>query len=378
MRQYTKLDKAKTQFSLDQAFFASILFKHPLVARDDIPTAAVDKRGTVYYNPKWIESLPVPEIIGVLAHECMHWAGDHFTRKRARDMKKWNYATDAVINDTLKQANIQLPKDCVDMPGSWEKTPETVYDELPDNPGGGQGQGQGGMGEDMLDEGELSDAEVEEIKARVRQEVAEAKNAAKMRGQLPTSLEKWADSIINVKTPWFEILERYMTNFVKGERTWSRPNRRFIAQNVYLPAIGKSVRMGPIAFLDDVSGSVSQPEQAHFGGHFKRIAEQCQPEQVDIYYCDAAVGRHDTFENPDDVEFVFMSGGGTDMVEGLIEIAKQEPPPEVVVVLTDGYTNWPAPNQFDFPIIWVISSDQVAPEHAGITVHFDMDHAEDK
>ena len=45
--QVTKLDKAKASIVLTQPFFAALLLKYPLVAREDIPILAIDKRGAL-------------------------------------------------------------------------------------------------------------------------------------------------------------------------------------------------------------------------------------------------------------------------------------------------------------------------------------------
>ena len=66
--------------------------------------------------------------------------GQHANRVGARDRKKWNYAGDAWINDTLDDSKIgtRIPN-CVNMAGSKDLTVESIYDNLPDNGGGGGG-----------------------------------------------------------------------------------------------------------------------------------------------------------------------------------------------------------------------------------------------
>lgn len=381
MTQFSKMDKAKTMIVLDHPFVASILSKRTLLAREDIPTAAVDKRGQIYYNPKWIESLSVPQAVFVLAHECFHVMMQHFNRIGERDPRKWNYAGDAVINDTLIEAKIgEFVPEGVNMPGSKDKTTEDVYAALPDDPGGGKGGGgdgsPGGIGSDLLDEGKpLTESEAKEIEARNKIEIAQAMQAAKARGKLPGILEKLASDILNVRTPWHDILERFMVSFTAGETSWKRPNRRY--QHVYLPSVGKVARMGGIALLTDISGSVSQQEIMYYSGHQQRICQLCQPEWVWVVYCDTNVHKEEMFtsEELEDVQVRYYSGGGTDMVAGLDFIEESGHEPDVVVVLTDGYTPFPD-RPYPFPVIWCISSDVVAPDNAGETVHFEMERVQ--
>jgi predicted metal-dependent peptidase len=387
-QQFSKLDKARAQIVLDHPFVASILLRHPLTARKDIPTLGVDARGKIYYNPDFVEKLSVPELVWGLSHEVFHRVGQHVQRMQNRKHRKWNIATDAWINDTLDAAGIgtRIPN-CVDMKGSKDKTCEDIYANLPDQPSGkgkgkgkgqGQGQGQGdgerddGLGDDLLDEGQpLSEAEAKELEAQIKIEVAEAAQAAKMRGKLPAALQEFANSIIDVKTPWYDILERFMTEQTKQDFTWARPNRRYIGAGVYLPSVGSQCAMGEIVVQVDVSGSVSEQELNYYGGHLKRICEQCNPTKVHVIYTDTRVVHHDTFDNAEDVAITFRTGGGTDMTAGYSYIEEQGIEPAVFVTLTDGYT--PFPDSPQFPSVWCISSDVVAPSTAGESIHFEME-----
>jgi len=133
-----KIQKATAQLTMDHPFVSAILLKHPIKERHDIPTLAVDGRGQIYYNPKFIDTLSVPQVVWGLAHETFHRIGQHALRRKHRNHKKWNYAGDAWINDVLDEAKIGTRIDgCVDMKGSKDDTVENIYDKLPD---GGDGK----------------------------------------------------------------------------------------------------------------------------------------------------------------------------------------------------------------------------------------------
>ena len=372
----TKLDRAKAALVLDHPFFASILMKRKLTPRNDIPTAGVDARGNIYYNPAFVEKLSVPELVFLLAHEVGHVIGQHAGRRGSRDAKKWNIAGDAWINDMLKAAGVgQFITGGVDMPGSKDKTTDQIYNELPD-PIDGSGRapsdGPGGIGDDLLDEGApITQDEADRIDATIRVEVAQAAQAAKMQGKMPAALQKIVADLIDPGTPWYDILERYMTSFTKGDYSWSRPNRRFASAGHYLPSIGNVAQMGEVVIQVDVSGSISQKELAHYNGHLKRIIEQCNPERVHVLYTDTAVSRHDVFENGDEFGLEFYSGGGTDMEAGFDYLAQEGIDPEVFVCLTDGYTSFNPNAAPNYPVVWCISSDVEAPY--GDNIHFDLD-----
>jgi len=383
-----KIQKATAQLTMDHPFVSAILLKHPIKERHDIPTLAVDGRGQIYYNPKFIDTLSVPQVVWGLAHETFHRIGQHATRKGHRKHKPWNYAGDAWINDVLDEAKIGTRiENCVNMPGSKDDTVENIYDKLPKDggeggkkgdgppePGSGNGQPEDndGIGDDILNENMPQDeAERKQLEAEMKVEVAEAAQIAKARGRLPGILAKIAEQIIDVKTPWYDILERYMVGMTKNECSWRRPNRKFAASDIYLPSLDNQPMMGKVVCQVDISGSVSMPEIHHYGGHIKRIVEMCRPEEVHVIYTDTEVQKHEVFEQGEEVHINYHSGGGTDMTAGYRWLEKEGIEPDVFITLTDGYTGWP--DKVDVPSIWVISSDIKAPDHAGETIHFEME-----
>ena len=364
----SKLDKAKAQIVLDHPFFAAILLRRKLIESTSIPTLAVDARANIYYNPKFLEDLSVPQIVWGLCHEVGHVIGQHATRKGARNHKKWNYAGDAWINDTLDESNVgQRIPNTVNMPGSKDKTTEQIYDELPDD------HGDNGIGDDIVfgegvdGEGKaLTPDEIREIEGQIKIEIAEAAQAAKMRGKLSGRLEKIVADLLEVKTPWYDILEKHMTACVQQGQTWRRRNRRF---DDYLPSTDKLPQMGELVVQIDVSGSISHQELAAYNGHLSRIISQCRPDKVHVLYTDTQVQRHDEFDCGEEVQLEFYSGGGTDMPAGFEYCAEHGIDPQVFVCLTDGYTDFGTDP--GYPVVWCISSDIQAPH--GENIHFELE-----
>lgn len=367
----TKLDRAKVALVTSHPFFASILLKRKLIEDKSIPTAAVDQRGQIYYNPDFIEQLTVPQATFLLAHEVGHVIGQHASRRGTRQAKRWNTAGDAWINDMLKDAQVgEFISGGVDMPGSRNETVDAIYNSLPDDlDGSGPGKGPGGIGDDLIERGSpLTQDEADKIDAETRVEIAQAAQAAKMQGKMPAALQKIIAELIEVRTPWYEILERYMTSFKAGDITWARPNRRF---EQYLPSTGKVAEMGEVVIQIDVSGSISPQELNYYNGHLQRIIELCAPERVHVLYVDTAVCKHEVFERGNDFALEFYSGGGTDMEEGFKYLDKEGITPEVFVCLTDGYTSFNPSSKPAYPVVWCISSN-VEPPY-GDTIHFTLD-----
>ena len=368
----TKHEKARAQIVLDHPFWASILLRRPLIKDNNIPTLAVDARGRIYYNEEFVESLTVPQLVWGLCHEVGHVVGQHALRVGHRNRRKWNYAGDAWINDTLTDSKVGDPiPNTVNMPGSKDDTVENIYDKLPDGEDG-NGPSPGGTGDDVIyGDGEngkpLTAGEVREIEGQIKVEIAEAAQAAKMRGKLSGKLQQIVADILEVKTPWHEILEKHMVSRVQQGQSWRRPNRRFL--DTYLPSVDKLPQMGELVVQVDVSGSISRQELSYYNGHLSRIITQCRPSKVHVIYTDTEVKRHDEFDCGEEVTLEFFSGGGTHMPAGFDYCAEQGIEPDVFVCLTDGYTDFG--DDPGFPVVWCISSDVEATH--GANIHVEME-----
>src|SRR6266568_3278486 len=76
------------------------------------PVATMATDGvSLFYNPEFVESLNAAELVGTLAHEVMHPALQHHTRRGDRNQARWNMACDYAINPMLLDAGLVLPKD---------------------------------------------------------------------------------------------------------------------------------------------------------------------------------------------------------------------------------------------------------------------------
>lgn len=244
---------------------------------------------------------------------------------------------------------------------------------MPDNGSGDDDGDEDGLGDDIHytdgvgDSGKpMTPDEVREIEGTIKVEIAEAAQAAKMQGKLSGRLADMVADILDVKTPWFEILEKHMVSRVNQGQTWRRKNRRF---EVYLPSVDKLPQMGELVIQVDVSGSISKTELAAYNGHLSRIIEQCRPSKVHVLYTDTQVQKHVEFDCGEEVHLEFYSGGGTDMPAGFDYCAEQGIEPDVFVCLTDGYTGFG--EDPGYPVVWCISSDVEAPW--GENIHFELE-----
>ena len=334
-----KVGKAKSLLILDHPFFGTACSKRPIIYTTEIPTAAMSGTGQMYMNPDWCAPLTVRQLMFLLAHEALHYMLCHALRLGTRDPKAWNIAADKVINDTLIDAGVgDFIDGGVTLDGARDMAAEELYDDADKD-----GDGPGGIGCDVGspvdDDGNaLDEAQIHQLEAQAKIDAIQSAKAAKAVGKLPGSIERLVEELVNVTTPWHDILERFMQSKIKDGYSWNRPNRRFIARNIYIPGTDYTPNMGPLVIAVDTSGSLQASDIDMFNGHINRILETCNPEVVHVLYCDTQVQGVNEY-TPDDfpVRIEAQGGGGTSFQPVFDYIDDNAIDPECVVYLTDGY-----------------------------------------
>jgi predicted metal-dependent peptidase len=370
----TRLAKAKTSLILEHPFVGAIALGMPHTYSDAVKTAATNGK-RVLYNPGFVSDLSDDELKFLVAHECMHPMLEHNFRRQSRDPKKWNKAADYVINQLLVDEGIGkfIQGGCLNkaLYDAGQGVSEHIYTLLPDGDGDGDGDGGGdigGPGQDLEDgEGTASEQSQEAAEWKVR--VAQAAQAAKMMGKLSVGMARLVDSILNPTVDWREVLQRFVVKHKTDERSFARPNRRFLSQGMYMPS-RSGERMGPIAFLVDCSGSVSDEELEQMAAEVRTVHEDLRPEKLHVVYFDAKVTHYVCFDPDDTVSISFHGGGGTD-VRAAFDFLEDEGHTDglaCAIVLTDGYT--PYPDGSNAPVIWAMTTDMKAPfgEHCRVRV----------
>ena len=343
--------RGRAMLVLGHPFFAGVMLKFDVVWTDTVPTAAVYAAGRrLMLNPDFVMEhvQDTGRMVFLLCHECLHYMWLHAARRGGRAAQRWNEAADAVINESLVAWAVgTFIGGGVRWPGAEAMSAEQVYALMPE----GQ-QSSGGLGDDLPGDDTPTPGELQEIEAQVKADVAQAARAAKMHGTIAGGLQAAIGAIIDVPTPWHAVLERHMTALVREDATWKRPSRRSAAVGAYLPGKVRQPGLGTVVVGIDTSGSVSADELAHFGGHVRRIIEQCGPERAVVIYCDAEVQRVDEYDG-EEIDFALhVTGrGGTAFAPVFDEVARRGLTPDVLVYLTDGdgERGVTAPA---YPVIW--------------------------
>ena len=376
MSAHSKVTSARTSLVLEQPFFGSLALSLHLKADPTCETAWTDGR-TLGYNPEFVESLTHDRLVALMAHEVMHCAMGHPWRREARTMKPWNVACDKAINHELRESGFTLPPDAY-YPEHDEKgkSSEWYYshgqEEKEDPNGNGKGQGQcntpaNGQGKAKPDPlGELRDAptgpdengEDAPTEQEWKQKTAEALQQAKMQGKMPAGLARQVGQALKPTIDIRSLLLRFFSERSNGDYTWTRPNPRYIAQGLYLPAL-ESKSLGEIAVMIDTSGSVDEVSLSYARAIVESVIEETNPLAVTVYYFDAAVQRVDRFESGESLVWQPMGGGGTDFSD-VLKAVGDDGTAVCGIVITDLEGSFPdiPPS---FPVLWLATTDHIAP-----------------
>ena len=351
-----QLTRARTALVLDQPFFGVLALRLKLVEKPSIKTAAIDGKH-IFYNPEFVAALSPAETLTLVAHEVMHCVYDHIGRRGGRNPRKYNKAGDYVINQALLDANFLPIKGWLHNPAFAGMSSEEVYNLLPDDDDNdGQGPGDDGEALDEVMDGDSEATEADATEWKVA--TVQAAQAAQAMGKLPASLKRFVDDMLAPKVDWRAVLQRFVAETSKNDYSWTRPNRRFIQQGIFLPTLF-SENMGAVAVGIDTSGSIDQHTLNAFGSEVKAIVQSMRPEATTVIYCDAAVNHVDTFGPNDEMHFEMHGGGGTDFCPPFKYVEDNGLTPVCFVYLTDGYG--PFPKDPGYPVLWVMTSKVVAP-----------------
>jgi len=358
-----RLSKAKTSLILGHPFVGSIAMNMPFELTFDVPTAATNGK-KVMFNPDFIKGLTDEELVFLTAHECMHPMLEHNYRRFDRSHRRWNAAADYVINKLLvdegigKMPEVGLLSDDIYNDGGG--TSDGIYNVLPEeDEDGGGGDGPYGPAMDDCQDGEGTPQEQAADQAKWKVKVAQAAQAAKMCGKLSANMERLVDEVLNPKVDWRDVLQRFVEKCKTDQRSWARPNRRFIQQGIYVPSRDGEA-MGDLVVAVDCSGSIGQEELNQFAAEVKTIHEDLKPKSITVMYFDTEISHVDTFTRDDEVEIKAHGGGGTafsPIFEKIEELALE---PVAAVVLTDLYCS-DFGDEVHYPVLWVSNGAEEAP-----------------
>ncbi len=359
-----KLSKAKTSLILEHPFVGSIALNMPFIFDESIKTACTNGK-VVKFNPEFVDNLSDEEVKFLVAHECMHPMLEHNFRRGGRDPRKWNQATDYVINQLLTDDGIgRMPSNGLLNKSIYDAgngTSDGIYKLLPEGDGDGSNDSFGGAGDPLDDcqDGDGSPAEQAQEQAEWKVKVAQAAQAAKMMGKMSANMQRLVDEVLQPKVDWREVLRKFVEKCKSDQRSWSRPNRRFLAQGMYLPSVsGES--LGEIAIAVDCSGSIDQHTISQFAAEIRTIKEDGNPTRIHVVYFDSEVSHYESYGSDDELDIKPHGGGGTAFSPVFEYFAEHQIEPVACIFLTDLCCN-DFGDVPDYPVLWVSTDEGEAP-----------------
>lgn len=309
-------------------------------------------------------------LAGAIVHELFHVIFKHFDRIGHRNPQGWNYATDAVINETAKlmfanKSDFKMGTDWIyaktlglDFKGRIP-TAEQVYQQLEQDSikvqlpwACGSGAGNPNEAEDELTipagfPDELS------TEVAVRQVASGLAAAGRQMGIGSAEFDMWASALVGKpKVDWKQHIRSFMSKDItasvarRTQASWRKLNRR----GNDLP--GRIVFQPKWAMGVDTSGSMSDQGSIVLG-ELGGVLMQFGPGRV--VTGDTQVKNDKIVKTIKEFREACKGGGGTDMTP-LIDALKDEP---VVLIVTDAYV--PVPRVPHDHVIWVTTTGVKQP-----------------
>jgi predicted metal-dependent peptidase len=346
-------------------YLATGVFGVQVIADPGSGTLSVDESWRMHADPEVTADWTPAQLGSVLIHHVCHLLRTHGERAqdtgvRPDEAADWIRAADAEINDDLVPAGLELPGRPV-LPrdlraedgllaeqyfaGIRRQAARAAESHARSGPWLDCGSGADGIprpGQGQGSEGGLPRWQADLLRRQVAQDVIAH---GKQPGTVPAGLLRWAEEILTPKVNWRAVLAAELRRAVAEvsgavDYSYRRPSRRSaVAGPVVLPALRRPVP--EVAVVCDTSGSMTEDLLAMVLAEVEGLLRALGlARQVRVLACDTAVAPAQRVSSARQVELI--GGGGTDMGAGIGAAAALRPRPAVTVVLTDGYTPWPA------------------------------------
>jgi predicted metal-dependent peptidase len=358
-------------------YLATGVFGAQVIAERGSGAVSVDESWRMHADPELTAAWTPAQLGSVLVHHVCHLLRDHGERARATgirpdEARTWVRAADAEINDDLVPAGLDLPGRPVlprDLSAPDGLLAEQYFDGIRASAQEGTSSGRGaGRGDrsgqsadeetagDWVDCGSGADGMPRpgqgpgglpgwQADLLCRQVALDVTAHGKLPGTVPAGLLRWAQEVLSPKVNWRALLAAELRRTVAEvagavDYSYRRPSRRSsVAGQVVLPALRRPVP--EVAVVCDTSGSMTGDLLAMVLAEVEGLLRALGlARQVRVLACDTAVGPAQRVTSARQVQLV--GGGGTNMGAGIAAAAALRPRPAVTVVLTDGYTPWPA------------------------------------
>lgn len=408
--QAQRLVTARARLVLEHPFFGALALR--LRFREDPECQSIWTDGrTLGFNPDHVARLSNDALLGSLAHDVMHLACQHHTRRGERNPSLWNAACDLAINSILLASGFSLPGEALDDRAYHDMSADEIYSVLSnrtppetrdserseeaDDPEGSAGEGassdaaeskrlsreraasdsqgddnehesplQGAAGQraDPGGTGEIRDAVdaqgqtgtpggPADAASQWRAATQAALDSALAQGAVPAQVLRAVRRVVVTPKDWRDVLSEFLKVNARNDYSWSPPNRRHVHAGLYLPS-PRNMEIDRIVVVLDTSGSISQPVLDRFGAELSAILEAHEAE-VDLLHADMRVTDHHCYTRADlPLTLAGKGGGGTDFRPAFDYVQREDLRPACLIYLTDLESSAYPAREPEYPVLW--------------------------
>lgn len=187
-----------------------------------------------------------------------------------------------------------------------------------------------------------------------RQQGDNGTTASRLQGQRTSSSLSWPD-----------LLREWLTK--KSRNGWDAPFNNPIYQTTGLVCAGRRTRnAGEVVLVIDSSGSIGQRTYDRFLSEAQAVLDDLKPDKLHLLSVSHVVADAVTLEVGDTVPSKLKGGGGTRFKPAFDWVAKHAYDVDVMVYLTDGYSNDLSDiTNVDFPLLWLSTGERASKFRAG-------------
>jgi predicted metal-dependent peptidase len=345
-----------------------------ITVRDGIPTLSL--------NPPLFSQLAPIEQEAFLEHLIKHLLHLHPLRRKGRNQHDWDICCDLAINSTITG----LPETALTPDQFGQETglaAEEYYDTLvpPFDSGNLDGSGYGDSQRES--QGSLGDGNCEISEANtlddhgiwedadstplpLAEEMMRAITRDSLRGsdgEAPEDVRSAIEGLLRPSPiPWRQILRQFVATAGRVGRssTWMREHKRFSHDT---PGSRKRRRLNLLVGID-VSDSTNIVQlRETFAMELLQISRG-RDAHITVLYANSRIQSIKTFNSSAHVAERHDGGGFTDLRPVFEYARSMHPLPAAVIYLTDGVG--PAPQEMDFPTLWVLTAEGEKPVPWGV------------
>jgi len=340
-----RLEKIRVQFLFDHPFLSVLALSLPLHYGDN-PHEIFETNGKEIFADEAKAALMSDENLKYqYAHTLLHILLKHAFRMGERDAKSWNRSCDIVIN--LLLADFErvgvAPEDEVLLQKfkdySVEEVYHTLHQESPEGEGEPDEENPNEQKQDLIE----NEGDSQSAQEALDNIIVQAIGAAQKQGNVSVSFLEAINEVTKPKIDLQTLLHTYLSeSYFDKVSDFSRPNRRFIHQGLYLPGYSKEQNRLQLYIALDRSMSISYEVFSKFLGIIDATLRMSSDFEVSVIPFDEEVDESEIVQYDAQSmgipELSFKKGNGGTNFYAVLEYFKKKAMYEgCLMVLSDGF-----------------------------------------